>query len=98
MKSFKEFVGESIGEASMCWESVPNGVFDSSRASRIADDIVKRYDEMKSTYDIALVNLDTDRIRTEDLYDQKCDEYRVQIELTAKFRSLLRDNNIEFEE
>lgn len=33
----KELIGIAIGEASMCWEPHPAGVFDSSRAMEIAD-------------------------------------------------------------
>jgi len=38
-KSFRNIVGEAIGEASMCWLETPTGVFDSDRASRIVDKI-----------------------------------------------------------
>lgn len=34
-KSFKTILGESIGEASMCWSETPKGVFESTRASEI---------------------------------------------------------------
>lgn len=44
MKSFREEVGEAIGEASMCWSETPTGVFDSTRASAIVDRIVNRFD------------------------------------------------------
>ncbi len=33
-------IGEAIGEASMCWIPSPTGIFDSSRASRIVDDLL----------------------------------------------------------
>jgi len=39
--SFRQIVGESIGEASMCWSETPSGIFDSSRATRILGDILK---------------------------------------------------------
>lgn len=35
----KTFIGEKIGEATMCWEPIPNGVFDSQRAVKILDEI-----------------------------------------------------------
>lgn len=38
-KSFRELVGESIGEASMAWSSKPKGVFDSAKASELIDRI-----------------------------------------------------------
>jgi hypothetical protein len=30
-------IGEAIGAASMCWTPIPEGVFDSQRASAIVD-------------------------------------------------------------
>lgn len=30
-----EVIGESLGEASLCWTETPKGVFDSSRASKV---------------------------------------------------------------
>lgn len=38
-KSFRQIVGEAIGEASMCWSEIPTGVFESTRASAIVDKI-----------------------------------------------------------
>ena len=34
-------VFSAIGEASMCWTETPKGVFDSTRAKRIGDDLIK---------------------------------------------------------
>ena len=43
------YIGECIGEASMCWEKPEcAGVFDSDNASRIADKLCKRVDEQLS--------------------------------------------------
>ena len=33
----KQLIGEAIGAASMCWCETPTGIFDSTRASKIAD-------------------------------------------------------------
>lgn len=38
-KTFREIVGEAIGEASMCWSERPQGIFNSARASKIVDKI-----------------------------------------------------------
>ncbi len=38
-KTTKEQIGEAIGEASMCWEPTPTGVFDSTKAAAIVDRI-----------------------------------------------------------
>lgn len=35
----KSIIGEKVGEASMCWEPSPNGVFDSERAAKIVDEV-----------------------------------------------------------
>ncbi len=45
-KNFKEAVGQAIGEASMCWSETPKGVFDSTRASNIVDEILNYLDEL----------------------------------------------------
>lgn len=38
-KTFREIVGEAIGEASMCWSKTPSGIFESTRASAIVNKI-----------------------------------------------------------
>lgn len=38
--NLKQIVGEAIGEASMCWSETPRGIFDSTRASKIADRVL----------------------------------------------------------
>lgn len=35
-----ELIGTKIGEASMCWDQVPGGVFDSQRAKEIVEEIL----------------------------------------------------------
>ena len=40
-EAIERHVFEAIGEASMCWENTPTGVFDSDRAKRIGDDLIK---------------------------------------------------------
>lgn len=37
MRSLRDLVGETIGEASMCWSPPPAGIFDSTRASKLID-------------------------------------------------------------
>jgi hypothetical protein len=39
-KTLEEAVFQSIGEASVCWEDVPTGVFDSTRAKRVGDELM----------------------------------------------------------
>ena len=36
-EKLKEMILQSIGEASLCWEPKPEGVFDSSKASEIGE-------------------------------------------------------------
>ena len=35
-----QIIGEAIGAASMCWDPIPAGVFDSARASRIVEEVL----------------------------------------------------------
>jgi hypothetical protein len=42
-EQFRELVGIAIGEASMCWSEIPKGVFDSTKASELADRIVAAF-------------------------------------------------------
>ena len=44
-REIKRIIGEAIGEASMCWEPRPTGVFLSDRASSIIDRV---FDELKA--------------------------------------------------
>jgi hypothetical protein len=39
--TLKEIVFQGLGEASVCWEPKPTGVFDSTHAARIGDEIMK---------------------------------------------------------
>lgn len=36
----KEIVGQAIGQASMCWVKTPEGVFDSTRASKLIEETI----------------------------------------------------------
>ncbi len=40
---FYEIIGQAIGEASMCWSETPKGIFDSTRASKILNNLLKLY-------------------------------------------------------
>jgi len=40
-EELRQKLGEAIGEASMCWSETPKGVFDSSKAEKIVDKIIK---------------------------------------------------------
>jgi len=31
----------ALGEASVCWSELPTGVFDSTRAKKVGDDLIK---------------------------------------------------------
>lgn len=41
LKQIEEKIGIAIGEASMCWSETPKGVFDSTNAKRVADNLSK---------------------------------------------------------
>lgn len=36
-----EVIGNALGAASLCWTPIPEGVFDSERASEIIDQVVE---------------------------------------------------------
>lgn len=38
MERIKKIIGEAIGEGSMCWSKIPEGIFDSKNASRIVEE------------------------------------------------------------
>ncbi len=52
-----EIIGQSIGEASMCWDPRPKGVFESGRAIKILNNLLKLYaskrrgEEIKQTFE-----------------------------------------------
>lgn len=49
-EELKEIIGIAIGEASMCWSEPPTGVFDSTRASSVADRLLKEFlEKLKTT-------------------------------------------------
>ncbi len=49
MDKLKEVVFQGLGEASMCWSETPKGVFDSTNAKRIGDEIMQAIEEDKMT-------------------------------------------------
>ena len=42
MKSLRDVLGEAVGEASMCWSETPQGIFDSTKANKIVDNLVRQ--------------------------------------------------------
>jgi len=38
LKEIEKIIGEAIGEGSMCWSKIPDGIFDSKNASRIVEE------------------------------------------------------------
>jgi len=45
--SIKELIFQNIGEASMCWSEIPSGIFDSSRAEKLGDEIYEAYKKLR---------------------------------------------------
>ena len=41
----QRIIGEAIGQASMCWSETPKGVFDSTMAIKIRDEVVRAIEE-----------------------------------------------------
>jgi len=46
-KEIERIIGEAIGEGSMCWSKIPEGIFDSKNASRIVKETVSKIINMK---------------------------------------------------
>ncbi len=53
-RTFRDLVGEAIGEASVCWSELPHGVFNSTRAEELVDIICTAVD--RKTQLAALIN------------------------------------------
>lgn len=49
LHDIKRKVWVLVGEASTCWNPMPDGVFDTTRAIRISDDLIKLITEYKSS-------------------------------------------------
>ncbi len=41
-EDINEIIFQAIGEASMCWDPIPIGVFDSSKAKEIGDKLISK--------------------------------------------------------
>ncbi|MCK9570862.1 hypothetical protein M0R72_18070 [Candidatus Pacearchaeota archaeon] len=48
MDNLKELVYQAIGQASMCWDEIPKGIFDSTAASNVAETLCKQIEELHS--------------------------------------------------
>ncbi len=46
MTTLQHLVYEAVGTASMCWKPRPSGVFDSSEASDVANDLVRSIEKL----------------------------------------------------
>lgn len=49
-KTIEELIFQALGAASVCWDSVPSGVFDSTHAKEIGDEVVARIKQMAAEY------------------------------------------------
>ena len=47
-KEISVLIGETIGEASMCWSEIPKGVFDSVKACSLVDKLHNRYLQLEN--------------------------------------------------
>ena len=50
----EEMIGQAIGEASMCWEPIPTGVFDATKAKVVMDRLIRVNEAEKETLRAAL--------------------------------------------
>ena len=66
-KRIREFIGQKVGEASTCWSPLPEGVFDSTRASGVADQFYSLFEEnvglLKENLEKAIAELKVARER-----------------------------------
>ena len=46
LRTIREIIGQDIGEASICWSELPNGIFDSTKASFIVDRLALKYESL----------------------------------------------------
>jgi DNA adenine methylase len=51
-EQLQEIIGQAIGEASMCWDEIPKGVFDSTRAKKILNNLLKLYASKRRGEDV----------------------------------------------
>ena len=56
-KEWRSKVCELVGEASMCWTELPQGVFESERAKRIVDDIMLILAKQQEEHQDEMANL-----------------------------------------
>lgn len=69
MSEVKELIGIAVGKASMCWSEIPSGVFDSTRAKEIADDLESKLvlksdlDALQAKYSQAMTDWSADAIK-----------------------------------
>jgi len=70
--NLEEKVTQLIGEASMCWNPIPTGVFDSTHAMKIVEQIIQTVTQATREEDLReLEKLDA----YDGIYDQGEDEY-----------------------
>ena len=50
VKTLKNKVFEALGEVSMCWSETPKGIFDSTNAERIGNELMKEIEDLGKTY------------------------------------------------
>lgn len=82
-KAFREMVGIAIGRASVCWDELPHGIFDSNEASKLVDQIVERYDQL--TQELAAVKerlsqkVHLENVCLASAYEEQLDEAQAEI-------------------
>ena len=69
----KSRIYEIIGEASMCWSDTPKGIFDSTRAKKLGDEIVKDFvsmeDERTELIEVVSMSMAREMSLTSELVD-----------------------------
>lgn len=83
IKRLNQIIGEGVGQASLCWQPRPQGVFDSTEASKVVDMMKQQIlecvkDSMPSEEQITEILIEFDKVRVPDInFDQQLRNYDI---------------------
>ena len=43
LEKLKEIVFQNLGEVSVCWSEIPKGIFDSTKAEKLGNEIIQAF-------------------------------------------------------
>lgn len=70
----KTKIYESIGQASMCWDPIPSGIFDSTQAQKIGDELWNEIQKQRETIEKLRECLNWYSFTGEDLTEQTAND------------------------